>query len=230
MKFKKIVKEGEIASEAMKKKSRMHSKDAEKGWFGIKDAKFIYHGDWNDPEVEYKGVLLNYWDIESGLLEIYRDEHPEDKNDKGFDKWMADHPEEIRSELELFYDAEMEYRANNLEERCDEETYDDRVDREYKSAVGKYKAERKRVKDKIRDIVGDEDADDVFDYWDSIQSSFNMSWRQGGFYGNCHEHLDRLADILGPEGRDIIADIQRKFDQQAKELSEYYDTHDYTGD
>lgn len=111
-----------------------------------------------------------------------------------------------------------------------EETYDDRVDREYKSAVGKYKSERKRVKDKIRDIVGDEDADDVFDYWDSIQSSFNMSWRQGGFYGNCHEHLDRLADILGPEGRDIIADIQRKFDQQAKELSEYYDTHDYTGD
>ena len=34
-----------------KKKSRMHSSDAEKGWFGIKDAKFIYHGDWNDPEV-----------------------------------------------------------------------------------------------------------------------------------------------------------------------------------
>ena len=99
-----------------------------------------------------------------------------------------------------------------------------------KSVDGKYQAERKRVKDKIRDIVGDDDADDVFDYWDSIQSSFNMSWRHDGFYGNCHEHLDKLADILGPEGRDIIVDVQRKFDQKAKELSDYYDTHDYTGD
>ena len=154
MKFKKIVNEGEIASEAMKKrKSRTHSKDAEKWWFDIPGAKFIYHGDWNDPEVDYKGVSLNYYDIEMGLLDLYRDEHPEDKNDKGFDKWMADHREEIRSELELLYDAEMEYKENNPEERYDEETYTGRMD---------------RVKDKIRDIVGDKDADDVFDYWYSI--------------------------------------------------------------
>ena len=202
MKFKKIVNEGEIASEAMKKrKSRAHSKDAEKWWFDIPGAKFIYHGDWNDPEVDYKGVSLNYYDIEMGLLDIYRDEHPEDKNDKGFDKWMADNREEIRSELELLYDAEMEYKANNPEERYDEETYTGRVD---------------RVKDKIRDIVGDKDADDVFDYWYSIQSRFGLSWRHDGFYGDYQKHLDRLADILGPEGRDIIADVQRKFDQQEK--------------
>ena len=58
-------------------------------WFGIKNAKFIYHGDWNDPEVQYDGVSLNYYDIEDILLDEYREEHPEDKNDKGFDKWMA---------------------------------------------------------------------------------------------------------------------------------------------
>lgn len=96
--------------------------------------------------------------------------------------------------------------------------------------VAQYRAERQKVKDKIRDIVGDDKVDEVFDYWDSIQSSFNMSWRHGGFYGDYREHLDKLADILGPEGRDIIADIQRKFDQQAKEMSDYYATHDYTGD
>lgn len=116
-----------IASEAMKKRSRRHSNDAAEGWFGIKDAKFIYHGDWNDPEVEYKGVSLNYWDVESGLLEIYRDEHPEDRNDKGFDKWMAAHPEEIRSELEMLYDAEMEYRADNPEEQYDESWVGDKT-------------------------------------------------------------------------------------------------------
>ena len=105
----------------------MHSNDAVKGWFGIKDAEFIYHGDWNDPEVEYKGVSLNYWDIESGLLEVYRDEHPEDRNDKGFDKWMAEHPEEIKSELEMLYDAEMEYRANNPVEQYDESWVGDKA-------------------------------------------------------------------------------------------------------
>ena len=108
-------------NEAKKKRSRRHSNDAAEGWFGIKDAKFIYHGDWNDPEVEYKGVSLNYWDIEAGLLDVYRDEHPEDRNDKGFDKWMADHPEEIRSELEMLYDAEMEYRAEHPEEFEDDD-------------------------------------------------------------------------------------------------------------
>ena len=59
----------------------MDESKKDEGWFGIKNAKFIYHGDWNDPEVQY--------DIEDILLDEYREEHPEDKNDKGFDKWMA---------------------------------------------------------------------------------------------------------------------------------------------
>ena len=366
-----------VASEAMKKKkSRMHSNDVEKGWFGIKDAEFIYHGDWNDPEVEYKGVSLNYWDIESGLLEVYRDEHPEDKNDKGFDKWMADHPEEIKSELELLYDAEMEYRANNPEEQYDEswvgdkakagwnkvksgakavksgatklakavgdafkgpfrkgdhimmkgedgeqfkgtitgwdmdkktyqvmlgnsvsegsqedalampnrikeiegqlqnnaqrlfnmladeyldndkmfdelleerdalveelcgcrglvkeETYEDKVHREWLDAVEKHKAERQAIKDRIRDIVGDEKADEVFEYWDKIQSSFNMRWKErDGFSGTDKEHLARLAEILGPKGKDIVDAIDEQFKRKSKELSDYYDTHSFTGD
>lgn len=111
-----------------------------------------------------------------------------------------------------------------------EDSYDDRVDRGYKASVKKYQDERKKVKDRIRDIVGDEKADDVFAYWDRVRSSYNMAWRQDGFYGNCHEHLDRLADMLGPEGQDLIDDIQRKYDRSAKELSDYYATHDYTGD
>lgn len=111
-----------------------------------------------------------------------------------------------------------------------EDSYADRVDRGYKAAVKKYQDERQKVKERIRDIVGDEKADDVFAYWDKVRSSFNMAWKQDGFYGNCHEHLDRLADMLGPEGQDLIDDIQRKYDRSAKELSDYYATHDYTGD
>lgn len=134
------------------------------------------------------------------------------------------------------FDELLEERDALVEELCGcrglvkEETYEDKVHREWLAAVEKHKSERQKIKDRIRDIVGDEKADEVFDYWDSIQRSFNMSWRRGGFHGDYRKHLDKLAHILGPKGRDIIADIQRKFDQKAKELSEYYDTHDYTGD
>ena len=101
-------------------------------------------------------------------------------------------------------------------------------------SIGYGQADRKATKDRIRDIVGPERADEVFEYWDRIQSSFNMRFKHGDFDGSVEKHLQRLADILGPEGRDIIDDINAKFTRQAKELSDWYDRMDregrYTGD
>lgn len=57
-------------------------------WHDVPGAKYIYHGDWSDPEVQYMGFSFSYWDVEEGLLNEYREEHPEDKNDKGFDDWF----------------------------------------------------------------------------------------------------------------------------------------------
>lgn len=143
-------------------------------------------------------------------------------NDKEFVVTTRDGEEIAR--FEALFESSPKWRKIN------EETYEDRVDRAYKDAVSKYRAERQSIKDRIRDIVGDDKADEVFNYWDRIQSSFNSSWRQDGVYGTCEEHLARLSEILGPEGKDIIDDIERKYARQAKELSDYYDTHDYTGD
>ena len=84
---------------------KKHVSKEEDNWYGIKGATFIYHGDWSDPEVEYKGVSLNYWAIQDGLWEVFKDENPEG-TEKEFDKWMETHPEEVKSELELQYDAE----------------------------------------------------------------------------------------------------------------------------
>ncbi len=80
MKFKKIVKE---AKKPMKKSQRK-----QQWWFDIPGAKHIYHGDWSDPEIQYKGFSLNYWDVIDGMSDVYRDEHPEDKDEKGFDAWL----------------------------------------------------------------------------------------------------------------------------------------------
>jgi hypothetical protein len=59
MKFKKIAKES--------KKPMKKAQKKEQWWFDIPGAKYIYHGDWSDPEVVYKGFSLNYWDIQDGL-------------------------------------------------------------------------------------------------------------------------------------------------------------------
>lgn len=36
-------------------------------YLDIKGVKFIYHGDWADPEIMYKGHLFNYYDVEDPL-------------------------------------------------------------------------------------------------------------------------------------------------------------------
>lgn len=32
-------------------------------WHGVPGARFIWHGEWADPEIEYEGHLINYWDF-----------------------------------------------------------------------------------------------------------------------------------------------------------------------
>lgn len=58
-------------------------------WMGIPGARHIWNGSWSDPEIAYKGFNLNYWDVMEIPYEDYRQEHPEDKDEKGFDEWFA---------------------------------------------------------------------------------------------------------------------------------------------
>ena len=97
---------------------------------------------------------MNYWSIEEGLLNVYREDHPEDRKDRGFDKWMKENPRAVECELEMLYDAEMKYRAEHPEEFEDEdlEEYDE-------SWIGdKAKAGWNKVKagaEKVGKAIGD---------------------------------------------------------------------------
>ena len=79
----------------------------DKDWFGIEGARYIDHGEWADPEVSYKGKLINYWDIvdycESGYAD-YCEEHEVDTHKYDVFDYMKDHPEEIENAL---YDLEI---------------------------------------------------------------------------------------------------------------------------
>ena len=41
----------------------------EKLWCGVPGVKHIWHGSWSDPQVEYKGLLYNEWDLQEMLPE-----------------------------------------------------------------------------------------------------------------------------------------------------------------
>ena len=47
------------------------------GFRGCPDIEMIWHGEASDPELEYKGVTFNYWDVEDALWQDFIDEHPE---------------------------------------------------------------------------------------------------------------------------------------------------------
>jgi len=46
----------------------------ENTYHGIPGTRFIWHGEWSDPEVEYQGKLYNGNSLEDTLWSIYRTE------------------------------------------------------------------------------------------------------------------------------------------------------------
>jgi alkanesulfonate monooxygenase SsuD/methylene tetrahydromethanopterin reductase-like flavin-dependent oxidoreductase (luciferase family) len=71
-------------------------KDSPDQWFyGIVGIKFIYHGDWNDPEVEYKGRRYDYYDLEDALWDEYKEDTDTDIGDEDqFKEWLSHNQDE----------------------------------------------------------------------------------------------------------------------------------------
>lgn len=76
-------------------------------WYGIPDVGFIWHGEWNDPEIEYKGKRINATIVEDTMWERYT--HDDDGNyisinasdDEGFSHYMLHNKDEVYELIEL---------------------------------------------------------------------------------------------------------------------------------
>lgn len=42
-------------------------------FYGIEGVYFIYHNEWADPEIEYKGKRYNYYDLEDMLISMWQE-------------------------------------------------------------------------------------------------------------------------------------------------------------
>ena len=76
------------------------------GWCGIPDVKFIWHGQWSDPELEHNGYVANYWDIEDSMYQFMKEriadgeKWGDPENDDDFCKFCAAHADSIRQDIE----------------------------------------------------------------------------------------------------------------------------------
>lgn len=135
------IKSGEVVEEGLKE---AHYND-ETGkvepdlFYGIPEVEFIWHGEWNDPEVAYKGKLYNYYDLENSLYELFEDDiengelvidttgyedlprgsKEEQAKEDAFEKWVKDNANLVYEEIELLEPTdtyEESLKKNNLNE------------------------------------------------------------------------------------------------------------------
>lgn len=82
----------------------MHIKPKElPNWYGIEDIGFVWHGEWADPEIEYKGKRFSCYIIEDTMWydythddednEIPTEMCPEDE----FGEWMRQNADVVRN-------------------------------------------------------------------------------------------------------------------------------------
>lgn len=60
-----------------------------KFYMGIRGIEFIYHNDYTDPELRYKGRLYYYYDFEEMLM----NDHKESESELSFEDWVAQNHE-----------------------------------------------------------------------------------------------------------------------------------------
>lgn len=77
-------------------------------WYGIEGIGFIWHGSWSDPEIEYKGEVINSFIVEDTMWERYCEEQKEkgkivDEDD--FGDYMRSNKSEVYELIELAMEA-----------------------------------------------------------------------------------------------------------------------------
>jgi len=73
-------------------------------WYGLTGVGFIWHGEWNDPEIEYKGKRINATIVEDAIWERWI------RDDDGFKKFMLDNKDEVYELIELVMESEEQIR------------------------------------------------------------------------------------------------------------------------
>lgn len=73
-------------------------------FYGIKDIKVKYNGEWSDPSIIYEGYVLNYYSVIEGLEEIFDDIKDCIKSYANFEDFIQDNEYIVYDELDNYID------------------------------------------------------------------------------------------------------------------------------
>ena len=114
-------------------------------FYGIEGVKFIGHGEWSDPEVEYAGARFNYYDLESPLFEEYSEKCKEEGKDpdadfaSGFSDYLAENTDKVYEQLDYLKENAMEGDPLVLKEPYFQHVYENEdLDRELVKCFSPY--------------------------------------------------------------------------------------------
>lgn len=69
-------------------------------WYGIPGIRFIWHNEWSDPEIEYKGEKCSCYIVEDSMWEMFRDETGSENPDE-FEKYMQENADLVYELCEM---------------------------------------------------------------------------------------------------------------------------------
>lgn len=104
--------EDELKEEPKKESLKIIKKALnESNYRGCDEVRFINHGDWADPELEYNGRTFNYYRIEDALWEMYLEDGGNRRDEDAFNQYVRDNC--VRLLDEIIYNEE---ESEQLEE------------------------------------------------------------------------------------------------------------------
>jgi len=129
-------------------------------WRSVPGVTMIWHGEWNDPELEYEGKVANYWDIEDAMYEWATEDGVNVDSDEAFNKYCQEHDYDVYA---LFDNYPIESGCHGKSKKDDKKDEKKPV----KSAMpGKEKyiqSGRKPVKSGLMDKTKEEQVDQLYD-------------------------------------------------------------------
>lgn len=69
-------------------------------FLGLDDVTYINNGNWADPQIKYKGYILNYYDLEEGLQQSYNADIESENKEISFDEYLKENIGVVYSELD----------------------------------------------------------------------------------------------------------------------------------
>lgn len=73
-------------------------------FYDVPNTEFVWHGEWNDPEIIYKGFRINYYTIENSLWESFNelcDDAGHEANSDDFVIWISQNHDEVYEYLDM---------------------------------------------------------------------------------------------------------------------------------